>query len=267
MNKFLLTIGAVCVFLAASTATWALPTAGAINETSLLNLLVAGDDAGPGAIFTFAGGATGGYQVPTADIASGKIIMIDRSELEVARVPSVRFLAGVNDKLELGVGYEDVNIEDSTLNAWSLNAKYALPVSALDAKWAIGANYNKFDTADLLPTLNSINVYLAATKAYGENGKVSANLTYTKIDAEDSDIPNDNDFAFALAYEKAFSNNTTAGVEAILSAGNLLSDDVDGINYLNTYVNVAINEKMTGRLALSGIGKFTTTDLGIGYNF
>jgi hypothetical protein len=30
---------------------------------------------------------------------------------------------------------------------------------------------------------------------------------------------------------------------------------------------VVINEKMTGRLALSGIGKFTTTDLGIGYNF
>jgi hypothetical protein len=266
----------ICAVLSlCATAAFALPTVGSINETTVLSALLSGDEIGPGAALTFTGGATGGYQVPTADIQTGISATIDRSELEVARTPSIRVLAGVTKDLEVGVGYEDVSLntglfgadEDQTISTWNINAKYALPIPVETAAFALGANYNSYNLGSIAPDANALNIYLAGTMPLPGDAKASANITYTTVDVDDVTLDDDNDIAFGLGYEKAFSNNTVAGAELILSAGDLLVDSAEGISYANIYVNFPINEKMTGRAALSGIGKFTTTNVGMSYAF
>lgn len=257
-----------------ATAAFALPTVGSINETTVLNAVLSGDEGGPGAALTFTGGATGGYQVPTADVQTGISATIDRSELEVARTPSIRVLAGVADNIEVGAGYEDIAVNtglfagdnDVTISTWNLNAKYALPVPTDYAAFALGANYNKINLSDIsagVPDAEAWNVYLAATKQLPGDAKVSANATYTMLKVDTPIVTDKNDIAFGLGYEKAFENETVAGAELILSAGDLLLDSAKGINYANVYVNFPINEKLTGRVALSGIGEFTTTNVGL----
>lgn len=262
--KQLIVLGVVVSLFAASTAAFALPTIGSVNETTILSVVngLASDDATVGGIFTFTGGATGGLQVPTADVQTGMAVSIDRSELEVARIPSVRFLAGVAKGIEVGAGYEDIRVMDNTLSTWNVNAKYALPISALGANLAVGANYNKFDTDSLPIDASSTNIYLAGTLPVQGDAKVSANVTYSMLD---SDVVDSNGFAFGLGYEKAFDNDTAAGVELIANAGDF--EGTNGIIYGNVYVNVPISDKLVGRAALSGIGQFTTTDFGVTMNF
>ena len=259
-------------FLCATTSlVQALPTIGSINETSLLGALLSGTGVGPGAAGTFTGGATGGIQLPTADIEKGTAISIDRSELEIARTPSIRVLKGWKG-FEIGAGYEDikangelfdVGISDITLSVWNVNAKYALPIKTSDTAIALGANYNFFNIGGLVPNIKTTNIYLAGTKPVGSDSKISANVTYTSVAMNDTTLEKKNDFAFGLGYEKSFENGTVAGAELILSAGELLSDSASSTNYANVYVNMPINEMLTGRVAFVGMGKFTTANFGV----
>lgn len=263
---------AVFVLAVATCAQAALPTVGSVNETTVLNALLSGSGAGPGALATFTGGATGGFQVPTAQITTGKFLAVDRAELEVARIPSMRFLMPLGDKAEIGVGYEDVsgNVslitgpdENYTIRTCNINAKYALPQWIAGTNLAVGANYNFFGLDDALglDDVNALNVYLAATHPIGENATFSGNLTFTMLNS-DMDIEKDNGFALGFGYERKFDNDVVAGIEAILNAGQLLLDDADGIYYANAYVNVPITDGLTGRVALSGIGEYTTATIG-----
>jgi hypothetical protein len=280
----IITLGLVAALLACAGAALAFPTVGSINETTLLSLI---DRNGAFAeMAQFSGGPTGGLQLPTADVATGYQIAIDRSELEAARFPSVRFLAGFVPNLEMGLTYEDARLNTdifatpaltrqfstgNTLSArvWGLNAKYVLPFAAGKGKIALGAQYNnwmaKIGAAKFVDDKASYNVYLAGTWPVMTDAKLTATVVYTKLakDMFGPEFDESTGISGGLGLERMFPNKTKAGVELILNAGNMGFDQAKALNYANAYVEVPINGTLTGRAAFSGIGQFTTFDAGV----
>lgn len=215
--KKLLSLGVVAVLLVSACAAYAVPT-----------------------VF----GPTGGFQVPTTDIAEGVQLSVDRFEGESTQYPNSRVLVGVMEDLEVGAYYK----QDQNTRAWNVNAKYALPFFTEYADLAVGAVYGE----QFGQGAHVLAGYLSAGKEFF-GLQTTAAVAYTELVET-----NDNQWVYALAAEKAFENDTKLGAEFV---GGFAAD------FGNIYFLTPLNENLTGRVALSGIGQATDISFGATYAF
>jgi hypothetical protein len=116
-------------------------------------------------------GSTGGLSLPTANTnAAGAVTVaadyyaVNSAADQLKGFVPIRAVYGLTKDLEVGVGYTDgkTDIPDATYNytsVYSVNAKYAIPMNACDAKWALGGSYSQTKINALGSVLNN----------YGEN--------------------------------------------------------------------------------------------------
>ncbi|MHB9130893.1 MAG: hypothetical protein ACYDBB_07355 [Armatimonadota bacterium] len=229
-------------------------------------------------------GPTGGFQVPTADTAQGVQVAMDRSEGDYAEWPNTQLLWGVMPNLEVGVGYvkNQSNMEGFGLGilgifgtVWNVDAKYALPLDLAGGKLAVGAVYEKNQTVGF----HAWNAYLAGTWTVLGDLKFTGNILYSKPEEGDSNT----DFLVAVA--KPFANGAELGAEIDFNAPDPFFGPVplnqtsgfsrasvislissDGV-FANVYYIFPVNDNLSARVALAGLGQATTWNLSAAYAF
>ncbi|MHB9130892.1 MAG: hypothetical protein ACYDBB_07350 [Armatimonadota bacterium] len=195
------------------------------------------------------GGATGGFMVPTAEVATGVTVAVDRYEGETVEWPGTQIIWGVMPNLEVGAGF--AKWEDSI---WDINAKYALPIDLAGGKLAVGGAYLKVQDEDF----KVWDLYLAGTWTVMGDLKFTGNITYAKF----SDGPFDEDNTdFLVALAKPFENGAELGAELDLNPA--FDEGVFG----NVYYIFPVNDNLSARVALAGLGQFTTWNLSAAYTF
>ncbi|MHB9130890.1 MAG: hypothetical protein ACYDBB_07340 [Armatimonadota bacterium] len=199
----------------------------------------------------FSGSATtGGFQVPTADVATGITVAMDRFEGETVEWPNTQLVWGAMPNLEVGAGYFK---DESSL--WNIDAKYALPVDLAGGKLAIGAGYAK-DQSDF--DAKVWDVYLAGTWTVMGDLKFTGNIYYAKFSNVFGD-ENNTDFLVALA--KPFANGAELGAELDLNPP--FDEGVFG----NVYYTFPVNDSLSARVALASLGQATTWNISAAYTF
>ncbi|MHB9130894.1 MAG: hypothetical protein ACYDBB_07360 [Armatimonadota bacterium] len=222
-------------------------------------------------------GPTGGFQVPTADTAQGVQVAMDRFEGAASAWPNTQLLWGALPNLELGIGYAKgidnfkgvVRIASNDEATWNLDAKYALPLAFTSGKLAIGAGYQKYESFDI----NTWNVYVAGTWVVFGDMKFTGVIIH-----QDLEFDNNTDFLVALA--KPFANGAELGAELDLNpAGDDAPFFVRGADsrklllytpggvFANVYYIFPVNDNVSARVALAGLGQATTWNLSAAYTF
>ncbi|MHB9130891.1 MAG: hypothetical protein ACYDBB_07345 [Armatimonadota bacterium] len=235
--KKLLILG---IAMVVASAAFAYPTASTFAMT-----------AGPVAAGTI-GGATGGFMVPNADINTGITVAVDRFEGFQGEWPGTQLLWGAMPNLEVGAGYSKFGF-----TAWNINAKYALPIDLAGGKLAIGGAYAKDDFMDF--NIRAWDAYLTGTWTVMGDLKFTGNVTYAKYSSDILGDENNTDFMVALA--KPFENGAELGAELDLNP------PFDQGVFGNVYYIFPVNDNLSARVALAGLGQATTWNLSAAYTF
>jgi len=224
-------------------------------------------------------GWSGGFNVPTATVATGWTVAVDRAEGETARIPNIRVLGQVMPSLEVGAGFEEAsnNTLGVTASLWNINAKYALPIELAGAKLAVGALYGQ-GSDDL--DLKKFNVYAAGTMPFmGVDGTLA--LLYQDITGSllGASIQDQKRLSTQIGIEKKLENGAAVGVEYIFN-NSIVSDPIifsrmNKVTKLNDdfgtiYARFPLGDSLMARVALTDINEVnigTTQSIGVAYSF
>jgi hypothetical protein len=206
-------------------------------------------------------GATGGFELPTADIAAnGATIAVDQTTNQDGIVyPNTRLLVGIGKMLEFGGKYEQItqfNSQDKT-DVWDVNAKLQI-LHTKGVKLAVGGDYGQ--------SMGSVdhqwNGYAAATvRVCGI--KATANVGYGKNIGADT-----KGYTGGFAAEKSLNERTAVGAEYLFGDKTGVFADVSPyMSHGDVYLSHAITSKLSARVAVGGIGQDTSISLGGCYKF
>ena len=204
-------------------------------------------------------GPSGGYQVPTTEIAKGYVFAVDQLESATPQIPNIRVLAGVFNNVEIGALYEKVAIGQRN---WGFNAKYALPSMLLGTKVAVGGTYLKTEG---IGATSDWTGYLSADTplALLQNCDATVALVAEHVSPGGNDVTT---FSPQINLAKKFDNGSVVGLEWLFNHKALLPSDFtgDGGNFYATY---PLAEGLTVRFALNGLNVAANSSLGLAYAF
>ena len=212
-------------------------------------------------------GPTGGFELPTADIAPSVVtVAVDQGTNQNHIVyPNSRLLLGFGKMLEIGGKYEQVTQRDEDgsfkTDVWDVNAKVQL-VHIAGFKLAVGAVWGQMLNNNLGTIDHQGNGYAAATIHVGDI-KLTANAGYSKdIDAGTKG------WTGGLAAEKMLGERTALGAEYLCGDKTGVFGDVNPAkNHADIYVTHAISSSFSARVAIGGLGQDTSMYLGGAYRF
>lgn len=202
-------------------------------------------------------GPTGGVAVPDCAVATGLSATVAALGSGAgASIPQTFVQYGVMENLEVGAGYADAGVVNGT--AWSLNAKYILPVDLAGIKLAVGAVYGNGKNG-AGKTINPINAYLSGTYGLAKDVNVVGSAMYSDPDTAGKS----NQVSGAIAIEQAFDNGKIGAEIAMKDFG-----VVGAKAGLNLYATMAVNDAISARAAIAGINTGASTfDLSLMYAF
>jgi len=209
-------------------------------------------------------GPTGGFELPTADVATGVTVSmnLDVSNGSEPAYPNSVLLIGVCKGLEIGGQFEQEMPGIGGDSIWNVNAKYQLPIDG-KVNIAIGAGDGEDNNYYVPASPDQLwNVYVAATTPLWGT-KASANIGYAK------DVTAQWKGATAgLAVEKSLNDNTNLGAEFIFGDKVGLFTAVSQFNvHGNIYLCRMLTKQFTARVGVGGIGYGTDLFVGAAYNF
>ena len=238
-------------------------------------------------------GPTGGFELPTADVAHGVTVSIDNNTWSTLIHPVGAVTWGVTDRIEVGGNfsqawgarkagtqnpYDPMYVVDARFNTWSVNAKYQL-VRARTVQVAVGALYGELydasiDAQGYSQIASSLvdhqhDVYLAGTCVVAGGLTASANLGYGENYYTDRKGLNG-----GVALDKSLGTQTHVGAEWLCHDntglfGTIVSNSMTGadVTHANVYLEQQIDTNLSARIAFAGIGQADQFVVGASYSF
>jgi len=210
-------------------------------------------------------GPTGGFELPTANVATGVTLDLNLVTGTNPAYPDAGVLCGICKGLEIGGQFEQNMPGMGTAATWNVNAKYQLPFTAGPVNLAVGASYGEApyyydETGTAFDHL--WNVYLAgSTPLWGTTA--TANIGYAKDSTADW-----KGISAGLAIEKSLNENTVAGAEFIFGDKVGTFTAVSPFNvHGNLYLTRILTKELSARVGVGGIGYGTHLFVGAAYNF
>jgi hypothetical protein len=188
-------------------------------------------------------GPSGGLLVPSTSIQQGVALTVSSSQDMSQKYPLTQLNWGVLPNLELGAGYFDKG-GDAT---WGINAKYALPWTIAKGKLAAALVYNVENGHEDDVELHGL---LIGSWPVFKSSEFTAAIDFQGGDDEDA-----TGYLFGLT--KTFKNGTLLGLEYNFNLRGQPFDDFAGYfgdDFGAAYLSFPINEMLSGRVALAGIG-------------
>lgn len=225
-------------------------------------------------------GPTGGGQLPTAGTVGADNMSLflgrvneaeDFVDAEIGDVTAVRSLYGINDRIELGGGFDFQSLhllgisaeptEFTNWNAATVNGKVVLPAKPVGFDLAAGFVFYRFSQSEE----NFSQLYLVGTKQFagGDEGKMkifgSVGASYNDYTAESTDDTT----GYSKSFVRGFANVTAAWPKFSLTAeyATKVDDEDDALTALTA--RYMINEQYSVEIGTTNgtaAGLMTTDD-------
>jgi len=209
-------------------------------------------------------GPTGGFELPTADVATGTTVAVNLDVSSSPAYPDTNLVFGVCKGLEIGGQFEQGHPGQGQIALWNVNAKYQLPLDIGKVKIAVGGGYGQAvqygSEEEVYDHL--WNVYAAGTMPlWGTSA--SANIGFAKDSAT-----NWQGITAGLAVEKSLNENTALGAEFIFGDKVGIFTVVQPFEvHGNIYLSRTVTKELSARVGLGGIGYGTDLYVGAAYKF
>lgn len=181
-------------------------------------------------------GQTGTGVQPNADVlAAGTVnVAVDYystsdDDIEFENTYPARVLFSASDNLEVGAGYQFLQVGGEDANAWTVNAKYQTPLTIGDFAWSLGALYRKLDVDALAAEATVTQATFVGTRPIMENdtvslrGSIGANWTQVEEVDEVEEVTTDVVRPF-IGVEADFGNGLLVAADYQFSNENLEGD-------------------------------------------
>jgi hypothetical protein len=191
-------------------------------------------------------GPTGGLLVQDATIQQGVALSVTDNFDGGSDIPMTDLVFGVKSNLEVGGFYSKMSFnKKSEDGAWGAFAKYVLPYTLASGKLAAGLTY-----VDSENTSSWIGA-LSGTFPVFASSQFTAEVLFSRVDDE-------NHTSYLAGLDKPFKNGTALGLEYYFNLASGITNFGGSNDFGTAYVSFPINEMLSARAALTGIGSDTT---------
>lgn len=212
-------------------------------------------------------GPTGGFELPTANIAANGItVAVDQAtNSDGIAIPNSRLLLGGDKTFEFGGMYEQVTqtnfFGSNDIEVWNANAKLQL-LRCHGWKVAVGGVYGQLLDNNQGNLDHQWNAYVVATTKWG-GCNTTANIGYGEnIGAATKG------YSGGVAAEKFLGERTAIGAEYLCGDKTGIFGNISPtLSHGNVYLTHAFTNNLSARVAVGGIGQDTSLNLGGSYKF